>query len=64
MSWLSVDLERRTLLHEMVHFAVFLAGAREEIAHGPRFVAELRRIGALGEVWALEQTAEYEAALR
>jgi hypothetical protein len=50
MQWLGAARERRTLLHGMVHFAIFLAGPEEEIAHGPRFVAELRRIGALGEL--------------
>ena len=50
--------ERRTLLHEMAHAAVWFAGHRGE-RHGPRFVAELERLATLGEAWAAESAAHY-----
>jgi SprT-like family len=56
------DLERQTLIHEMVHFAVFLSGG-ERVAHGPRFMTELRRLGERGEAWAATTAAEYAQAL-
>jgi hypothetical protein len=56
-----VEEERRVLLHEMVHFAVYLGGGRErgDTAHAAPFLAELERLAALGESWAAEQAARY-----
>jgi hypothetical protein len=42
---LGTDEERRVLLHEMVHLALFLAG-HPDAGHGERFAAELERVGA------------------
>lgn len=58
LSPLGGEYERRVLLHEMSHAAVWFAGFRQE-AHGPRFVAELTRLADLGEAWALEAAGRY-----
>ncbi len=58
LSPLGAEQERRTLLHEMVHCGLRFAGVTEE-GHGPRFIAELERLVAQGEDWALEQAAYY-----
>lgn len=55
--------ERRVLLHEMCHAAVWGAGICDEPAHGPRFIDELERLATLGEAWATEDAARYRAAL-
>jgi hypothetical protein len=60
VSPLSQDDERQALLHEMVHCRLFFAGFTTE-PHGARFVAELERLAAMGEAWALEQAADYRA---
>lgn len=48
---LNPELERRVLLHEMIHADLYLHGDRNA-EHGPRFVAELARLVKLGETWA------------
>lgn len=54
---------REVLLHEMCHAAVFQAlppGGQKDIEpHGKEFIAELRRIAALGEEWADRQARDY-----
>ncbi len=52
---------RRVLLHEMAHCSVWIAGVRDDGEHGPRFVAELKRLAARGEAWALDQATRYIA---
>ena len=59
----SLTLMSILLIHEMGHFVVWLAGP-EAPAHGPRFVAELRRIGEQGEAWAIEEAARFESGPR
>lgn len=54
LSPLGAEYERRVLLHEMAHTALWIAGFHAE-NHGPRFVAELERLAGLGEAWALEE---------
>jgi hypothetical protein len=51
---------REVLLHEMCHAAVYrsIASSPSHDPHGQPFVTELRRLAALGELWADEQ-AEY-----
>lgn len=61
LSPLTETHEREVLAHEMCHYAVFLAGI-EASSHGPRFIAELTRIGAQGEPWALEQAERYRGS--
>lgn len=53
--------ERRTLLHEMIHCGIYFGGVKGE-RHGPRFVAELRRLASLGETWAAGEADRYAAA--
>jgi predicted SprT family Zn-dependent metalloprotease len=59
---------REILLHEMCHAAVCQAlpsSARNEVhPHGREFIAELRRLAALGEQWADIQARYYSNALR
>ncbi|MGH2368560.1 MAG: SprT-like domain-containing protein [Chloroflexota bacterium] len=55
---LSAEQERRVLLHEMAHLAVWAAGFHDE-GHGPRFVGELERLARFGEGWAPEEAARY-----
>jgi len=50
--------ERRVLLHEMIHCALFFAGI-EDLEHGVPFGAELERLADLGEAWAREQWILY-----
>ena len=52
------EQERRTLLHEMAHVALYFGGIKEE-GHGPRFVAELEKLAEHGEEWAIEQVEYY-----
>lgn len=61
LSPLSADLERQVLLHEMCHWAVYVAGHHDEVGHGPQFLAELERLGGRGETWVTEQIARYHA---
>ena len=50
--------ERRALLHEMAHAAVYFSG-EEAKEHGLRFIAELERLAALGEAWAADEAMRY-----
>lgn len=53
--------ERQILLHEMIHCALCITGIRETPPHGEPFVAELERLGTLGERWAIEQAEQIRA---
>jgi hypothetical protein len=52
------DAGIETLLHEMVHVALDQCGPWENEHHGPGFVAECQRIGALIYPWFVEEYAE------
>jgi len=53
---------REVLLHEMCHAAVSRNAPKPSNGnpHGPEFVAELRRLAALGEAWAGEEAQYYQ----
>jgi SprT-like family len=53
---------RKVLLHEMCHAAVCRNAPApiEGDPHGKEFVAELRRLAAVGEAWASEEAEYYE----
>jgi hypothetical protein len=59
LSPLGAEMERRVLLHEMAHAAVWIAGGCWEPQHGPRFRAELERLAGRGEGWATEEARRY-----
>jgi SprT-like family len=58
LSPLGAEGERRVLLHEMIHCAIYFDGFKGE-RHGPRFVAEIERLAALGETWAAGEATRY-----
>jgi len=62
LSPLADEGERAVLLHEMCHAAVWFSGFHDE-KHGPRFIAELERLAAMGEAWAVEDAARYKREL-
>jgi hypothetical protein len=56
MGMLPDDQERQVLLHEMCHAATPGDG------HGPRWLAEMRRLAAEhGEAWAADAAQQYES---
>lgn len=58
---LSPEEDRETLIHEMIHFALYRA--RVFARHGREFTAELERLAASGEAWAQKQADLYRKAL-
>jgi hypothetical protein len=44
---------RGVLLHQLIHYALYFDGCPDPLPHGFRFLAELKRLGARGEPWAL-----------
>jgi SprT-like family len=61
-TWLQEECVREVLLHEMCHAAVYRISPTSPGAdpHGQDFVGELRRLAALGEVWANDQVRYYQ----
>jgi hypothetical protein len=58
-SELNDEFVREVLLHEMCHASIWQnASGVPSDSHGPEFIAELRRLVAVGEAWAIDQ-AEY-----
>jgi hypothetical protein len=53
-SGLSPRIERRVLIHEMCH-----ARLPEYRGHGRPFLDQLRRLGRLGERWAVDEAQRY-----
>ena len=48
------DHVRQTLLHEMIHVS------SKDLRHGPSFRRGLRRLGLMGEAWALNEVEFYK----
>jgi hypothetical protein len=61
LSPIGTEGERRVLLHEMAHLAVWRAGhdSREHDGHGALFIAELERLAAMGQTWATDEAERY-----